>query len=283
MIQKDKLKPVVRKYLLENNLLVNEAIIIPIKVGINDDTYLINIKNNKSVLKIVKRNKIGQTLGFTKQINLIKYLSSFMITPKLIHSSDKHSILLFEYKEDSCNKNKFNINNTKRILSLLKELHKLEFDLPHIEIKRNAKEYIKFIGGEQNLDIEKKKWCKDMYSLASFFDNNFPGNSLCHNDLVSENIIDDGKIWLIDFEYAIRSDPVIDLAGIVAMNNYDLSKIKDLIEIYYSGKEPFSIKVFNDIVYLLRLLSYFWTLSYSKQTKSKDKLIFARYIEEMIK
>ena len=97
------------------------------------------------------------------------------------------------------------------------------------------------------------------------------------------NIIDDGKIWLIDFEYAIRSDPVIDLAGIVAMNNYDLSKIKDLIEIYYSGKETFSLKVFNDIVYLLRLLAYFWTLSYSKQTKSKDKLIFARYIEEMIK
>ena len=281
MNQKYKFNPIVRKYLLENNLLVNEAI-IPINIGINNDTYLININNNKCVLKIVKKNKIGQTLGFKEQVKLTNYLSSFMITPKLIHSSDKHSILLFEYKENSYN-TKFSIKNIKRILNLLKELHKIESDIPHIELKKNAKEYIKYIGGEKNLDIEKKKWCKDMYSLASLFDDNFPGNSLCHNDLVSENIIDDGKIWLIDFEYAIRSDPVIDLAGIVAMNNYDLSKIKDLIEIYYSGKETFSLKVFNDIVYLLRLLAYFWTLSYSKQTKSKDKLIFARYIEEMIK
>ncbi|WP_226666079.1 choline kinase family protein [Microbulbifer aggregans] len=43
-----------------------------------------------------------------------------------------------------------------------------------------------------------------------------PGNTLCHNDLLTENLIcgDDGRLYAIDWEYAATGDPFYDLAVI---------------------------------------------------------------------
>jgi len=40
------------------------------------------------------------------------------------------------------------------------------------------------------------------------------GMTLCHNDPYHLNFLDDGKLWLIDWEYAGMNDPMYDLAGI---------------------------------------------------------------------
>ena len=37
---------------------------------------------------------------------------------------------------------------------------------------------------------------------------------LCHNDPYHLNFLDDGSLWLIDWEYAGMNDPMYDLAGI---------------------------------------------------------------------
>src|SRR5205823_3331421 len=39
--------------------------------------------------------------------------------------------------------------------------------------------------------------------------------TLCHNDLLAANILDDGRrIWLVDWEYAGVGHPLFDLAGV---------------------------------------------------------------------
>lgn len=46
-----------------------------------------------------------------------------------------------------------------------------------------------------------------------------PRTVLCHHDLHHLNIVDDGaRLWLVDWEYAGRGDPLLDVAGFLAMH-----------------------------------------------------------------
>ena len=60
---------------------------------------------------------------------------------------------------------------------------------------------------------------------------------LSHNDLVFTNILDDGQIWFIDFEYAGFSIPLFDLTGLAGHAGFDDEQHVRLLTAYF-GKEP---------------------------------------------
>ena len=59
---------------------------------------------------------------------------------------------------------------------------------------------------------------------------------LCHNDPYHLNFLDDGDLWLIDWEYAGMGDPMYDLAGIGL--NLDRDGRDLLLRSYYSRVTP---------------------------------------------
>jgi thiamine kinase-like enzyme len=59
---------------------------------------------------------------------------------------------------------------------------------------------------------------------------------LCHNDPYHLNFLDDGGLWLIDWEYAGMGDPLYDLAGIGL--NLDREGRDLLLRTYYGEVTP---------------------------------------------
>jgi thiamine kinase-like enzyme len=59
---------------------------------------------------------------------------------------------------------------------------------------------------------------------------------LCHNDQNHLNFLDDGDLWLIDWEYAGMGDPMYDLAGIAL--NLDKDGREVLLRSYYGEATP---------------------------------------------
>ncbi len=57
------------------------------------------------------------------------------------------------------------------------------------------------------------------------------GAVLCHNDPYHLNFLDDGDLWLIDWEYAGMGDPMYDLAGVGL--NLDTGGKAVLLDAYY--------------------------------------------------
>ena len=57
--------------------------------------------------------------------------------------------------------------------------------------------------------------------------------ALCHHDLHHLNLLDDGRrLWLVDWEYGGRGDPLMDLAGFLAMHELAPAATEAFLEAY---------------------------------------------------
>ncbi|MCM2311631.1 MAG: phosphotransferase [Steroidobacteraceae bacterium] len=57
--------------------------------------------------------------------------------------------------------------------------------------------------------------------------------TLCHNDLHHLNLLDDGRqLWLVDWEYGGRGDPLFDVAGFLALHDLGPGPTAVLVEAY---------------------------------------------------
>ncbi len=118
--------------------------------------------------------------------------------------------------------------NLERLTERLQALHRLDHDLPTFDAAATARSYLAAAGFPAELRAE-------LLRLAGDFDAAQSGSALCHNDLLAANILDDGRLWLIDFEYAVASDPLLDLAGAAALNGLDPRQQARLLAAYYGS------------------------------------------------
>jgi thiamine kinase-like enzyme len=59
----------------------------------------------------------------------------------------------------------------------------------------------------------------------------------CHNDLLAANFLRaaDGKLWLLDWEYAGMNDRMFDLGNLATNNEFDVSAEEALLEAYFGA------------------------------------------------
>ncbi|MBB6623653.1 choline/ethanolamine kinase family protein [Clostridium gasigenes] len=95
--------------------------------------------------------------------------------------------------------------------------------------------------------------------------NKFVG--LCHNDLnVSNIIIDDRNLYIIDYEFSATCDVFFDLATVAWLQDYN-GRV-NLLKAYFGS---FNIKDYNKLIsyiYVVKLLNALWSLIKSAQSLS---------------
>lgn len=139
-------------------------------------------------------------------------------------------------------------------------------------------------GARPDFANEQRRWGPEFKHLAQDYESEFGLRAICHNDLVAANILDDGRLWLIDFEYAVRADPVLDLAGLAGLNGFGPRRIRRLVNAYYGRESPsFSVARLNRVIRLVRLMAFFWSLSRSGEEASVELLRFAGKMASVLK
>ena len=155
------------------------------------------------------------------------------------------------------------LENIDYLAARLKALHACRLELPPYACVAAAESYAQGAAEHHALTGEQRDWRDELLELAQRFETRFPPETPCHNDLVASNVLDDGELWLIDFEYAVMSAPILDLAGLAGFNGFDANQRARLIGAYYGHYEvPFSADEFYDAMRLVRSLSYFWALAF---------------------
>lgn len=130
-----------------------------------------------------------------------------------------------------------------------------------------AASYVERAGGRARLDRMDRRLADELERLALDFERRDAERVLCHNDLVASNILDGGTLVLVDFEYAVRATPVLDLASLAAMNAFGADERAALLDAYFAGRRDRRDALeLETTVRLLRLMAYFWARALARET-----------------
>jgi thiamine kinase-like enzyme len=61
---------------------------------------------------------------------------------------------------------------------------------------------------------------------------------LCHNDLLNANFLDDGRLRILDWEYAGMGDPFFDLANFAVNHEFSEEQEALLLQAYFGEATP---------------------------------------------
>ena len=61
----------------------------------------------------------------------------------------------------------------------------------------------------------------------------------CHNDLLAENVLDDGaRLWIVDYEYSGMNDPAFELGNTCQELGYSPDQVAELCRAYFGEATP---------------------------------------------
>ena len=130
--------------------------------------------------------------------------------------------------------------------------------LPRFAATDIAERYVADLAAAGRRDVTLSE---ELARLARAYDGRYGADSLCHNDLVAANVLDDGGLVLVDFEYAVCGAPILDLASLAGMNDYTELQRRELLAAPTIGEPvPVASAEFTDVVRMVRLLAMFWAL-----------------------
>ncbi len=270
-----------------------DLLIEPLSGGLSNRSFRLSHAERHWVVRlpIVAETHRFQTLEAESEAALLRTVARAGLTPDIIACDPGTGALITEYLRNAApwTPEKARLpENVKRIAATLRSLHGLMVS-PDLRIPfrpvRLAEKYLDTVrrlkrGEDLGIGVEEKRWAEELRRLASSYEACFPSTALCHHDLVATNILDDDQLWLVDFEYALWADPVLDLASLAAMNDYDANQRSLLSRTYFDNEPvPFSDEQLDDVIRLERLLSYFWAVSRRGEAEEANDL--SRFADSM--
>ena len=117
--------------------------------------------------------------------------------------------------------------NLERLASLLSRLHSLPAVGKPFDPLAAARRYAVALGTKQAARLADR--AADLIGAGQGGE-----TALCHNDLVSENIFEaeDGRLLLIDWEYAGMGDPYFDLAVVIQHHRLEPALSRSFLDAY---------------------------------------------------
>jgi thiamine kinase-like enzyme len=82
--------------------------------------------------------------------------------------------------------------------------------------------------------------------------------ALCHHDLHHLNVLDDGdRLWLVDWEYGGRGDPLMDVAGFLALHDLSPQATEQFVAAY-GGLRPADLALVEAARWVFDYVQWLW-------------------------
>jgi thiamine kinase len=146
-----------------------------------------------------------------------------------------------------------------RLASALRCLHAQEIDVPVVNVVERIRVYARDVQAEDARNWPRvRRWLGSSRQLLEQYRFTRARQALCHNDLVGPNILDTTSgLRFIDWEYAARGDPWLDLATLVEDQGLGALDRQRLLLAYGEIGDAAAERLYRARV-LFRLLSALW-------------------------
>ena len=264
--------------------------------GISNRSVVVSTDRGKWVVRLPRTAAAPQTLNPGAEARLLALADEAELTPEVLAADAGTGALITRYLERAAAwtaEQAREPDNIKRMAAVLRRLHGLRappelrnyrptlLAASYVEAARTA---ARADGGSTGLSGEQLRWSAEFVRLAQAHEAAFAPTAVCHNDLVAANILDDGQIRLVDFEYAVRADPILDLAGLAGLNGFDRTQRRHLLGAYFrADPAPVTAAQLDEAVRMVQLMACFWALTHAAGEASEDQRHFADAMAAMLR
>ena len=235
--------------------------------GMTNNNYLVETTNRKFIVKFFGKGTDKLINRIAEKNNLEKLRDLELDVENYIFDINE-GIKVNEYIENATTFDSLYIKTkNKEVAEILQKFHGSGKELEgEFKIFDEIKKYEDLIQGEIKYAYYDKIRDK-VFGLQSHLEEIGIDRKSCHIDLVPENFIEDenGRVYLIDWEYSSMNDPMWDLAALFIESNYRKSEEGDFFKYYYSEKTPVSIAKIMIYKILQDFLWSLWTIYKEEQ------------------
>lgn len=235
--------------------------------GMTNNNYLVETTNRKFIVKFFGKGTDKLINRIAEKNNLEKLRDLELDVENYIFDIEE-GIKVNEYIENAITFDAHYIKTkNKEVAGILQKVHGSGKELEgEFKIFDEIKKYEDLIQGEIKYAYYDKIRDK-VFGLQSHLEEIGIDRKSCHIDLVPENFIEDenGRVYLIDWEYSSMNDPMWDLAALFIESNYRKSEEGEFFKYYYSENTPVSVSKIMIYKILQDFLWSLWTIYKEEQ------------------
>ena len=238
--------------------------------GMSNKNFRVNFEGKSYVLRVPGNGSEGMVERANEEFNAIAGCR-MGVNPEIRYFNAQTGIKLADFVENAETLNSATIkrhDNLKKIADIYHKIHDT-----HVRLKNEFNLFQEI----EKYDLLLKKCQGQMYEGWDTFKSqvvvledrlNTMGVEICpcHNDAVPENFIkaEDGKIYLIDWEYSGMNDPMADFAALFLESNFSEEEQDYFLRQYYGESRPDTI---NEHILCYQIL---WDALWAQWTVIKE-------------
>ncbi len=226
--------------------------------GPASNSYLVERGTERFVLRL--DSDVAALLGLDRmaETEILEYISQQGLGPRPEFVAPEWGILVTRYIEGRVwsAADLQDGGQIRRLAKLLRRLHALQSVGQPFNLHARVAVYARIIGSAEGREL-----AEDTQRQISELESRPTTHCLCHNDLISANIVEGRTLVFIDWEYAAIGNPMFDLATIAEHHHFDQDKADAMLSAYFGSLREEDVRRLRCFQSLYRRLLVLWLAS----------------------
>lgn len=219
-----------------------------LKKGMTNRSFLFQCQDKRYIMRIPGEGT-EQLINRKNEYAVYQVIKDKDISDEIIFIDPKSGYKITRFLENARVCDPDEPADLKLCMDRLRAFHKMNLQVPHtFPIFETIDFYERLWPTGESIYKDYKRTKENVFSMAPYIEKHTEHMCLTHIDAVPDNflILPDGKVRLIDWEYAGMQDPHVDIAMFCIYSLYEKDQVDRLIDIYFENRCPkeFRLKIY---------------------------------------
>ena len=223
----------------------DEVEVAPLSGGLTNRNYLVTWIDRRFVVRVPGVSTELLAIDRMNERHNAQAASTTGISPRILEYLEDWSVMVLEFIDGQTMSGE-RLREPEMPVRIAASLHRLHAGPPFLEdfdMFRITEQYLGVVA-ERRVRIprgfhDRMETIADVERVLAV---NARPRVSCHNDLMAENYIDDGRqLWIIDFEYSGNDDPCFELGDTAQECGYDEDQKAALCAAYFGREDPIQL------------------------------------------
>ncbi len=219
-----------------------EASVSTLSGGLTNVNYLVESDGAKYVVRIPGRSTELLAVDRANERHNAEAAATTGVAPRILEYLPEFSVMVLEFIDgETMSSEKLRSSEmAARIAASMRRLHTAPRFLQDFDMFRLVEYYLQVCDRHQ---VRIPEGFHDRAAQVTQIERAFAAHPVptvpCHNDLLAENYIDDGRqLWILDFEYSGNNDPCFELGDTAQECGFDQDLRAALCQAYFGEATP---------------------------------------------